>query len=104
MLVGVTARGLGDRVATPLDADAPGVEVHANVIDNLAAGDFIYRSAQRVAFAGRGLHFGRDGLPGFAFLNERASASPGFLSRRLSVLAHLTWAYEWNGLEWSFLC
>jgi adenylate cyclase len=44
VLVGVTGTGLGDRVATPFDDFYPGVEVHANAIDNILAGDFIHRS------------------------------------------------------------
>ncbi|MFZ0887395.1 MAG: adenylate/guanylate cyclase domain-containing protein [Candidatus Binataceae bacterium] len=44
VLVGVTASALGDRKVTPVDGDLPGVEVHANAIDNVLRGDFIYRS------------------------------------------------------------
>lgn len=38
VLVGSTALGLGDRVATPLDAIAPGLEVHAQVLSALLDG------------------------------------------------------------------
>ena len=44
VLVGATALGLGDRWSTPMGADFPGVEIHANAIDNILAGDFIQRS------------------------------------------------------------
>ncbi|SRR5579875_172886 len=44
VLVGATAFGLGDKLSTPMGADFPGVEVHANAIDNILAGDFIQRS------------------------------------------------------------
>jgi adenylate cyclase len=45
VLVGATARGLGDRFNTPEAADFPGVEIHANAIDNIIQGDVIVRSA-----------------------------------------------------------
>jgi adenylate cyclase len=40
VLIGVTASGLGDVVVTPFGA-LPGVELHATVLDNIVAGDFI---------------------------------------------------------------
>jgi len=75
VLIGVTGHGLGDRVSTPLDASFPGVEVQANVIDNLIAGDFIHRSivSEAVAkilacFLGLAVTFA------VAFLSEQRSA------------------------------
>ncbi len=44
VLVGVTGKGLGDRVVTPVEGNFPGVEVHANAIDNVLRGDFVRRS------------------------------------------------------------
>ena len=44
VLIGVSAQGLFDLRATPFDEASPGVEVHANVIDNLLQGDFISRA------------------------------------------------------------
>ena len=44
VLVGVSARGLGDRTVTPLGGDIPGVEVQANVVENVLSGTFIRRS------------------------------------------------------------
>ena len=44
VLVGVSALGLFDMRATPFDDASPGVEVHANAIDNLLRGDWIYRA------------------------------------------------------------
>ena len=41
VLVGTSAIGLSDLRATPFDILMPGVEVHANVIDNLLKKDFI---------------------------------------------------------------
>lgn len=42
-LVGTSAAGLLDLRATPFESVYPGVEVHANVIDNALQGDFIYK-------------------------------------------------------------
>jgi adenylate cyclase len=41
VLIGPTATGIGDTRPTPFDNVFPGVEVHANFIDNLLAGSFI---------------------------------------------------------------
>ncbi len=41
VLVGTSAVGLSDLRATPYDTAMPGVEVHANIIDNLLVQDFI---------------------------------------------------------------
>jgi adenylate cyclase len=43
VLVGATATGIYDLRVTPYSAVFPGVEVHANIIDNLLHGDFIRR-------------------------------------------------------------
>jgi adenylate cyclase len=44
VLVGLTAHALGDRKITPTGGDFPGVEIHANAIDNVLRGDFVRRS------------------------------------------------------------
>ncbi len=44
VLVGVTGHGLGDRVVTPVGADYPAVEIHANAIDNVLQETFVRRS------------------------------------------------------------
>jgi adenylate cyclase len=44
VLVGLTAHALGDRKVTPSAGDFPGVEIHANAIDNVLRGDFVRRS------------------------------------------------------------
>ena len=44
-LVGTSAAGLLDLRATPFESVYPGVEVHANVIDNILVGDFIYKAS-----------------------------------------------------------
>ena len=43
MLVGTPVVGLGDVRATPLDAAVPGVEIHAQVIEQLLSGALLYR-------------------------------------------------------------
>jgi adenylate cyclase len=46
VLVGLTAHALGDREVTPAGADFPGVEIHANAIDNVLRGDFLMRDRE----------------------------------------------------------
>ncbi|MEO8602932.1 MAG: adenylate/guanylate cyclase domain-containing protein [bacterium] len=41
VVVGVSARGVGDIRAAPFDAEYPGVEIHATVLDNILRRDFI---------------------------------------------------------------
>lgn len=45
VLVGTSAAGIFDLRATPFESVFPGVEVHANVIDNILEGDFLSRPA-----------------------------------------------------------
>jgi adenylate cyclase len=42
-LVGPTAVGLGDVVATPVDNDLPGIEIHAAAVEGLLSGRFLRR-------------------------------------------------------------
>ena len=44
-LIGTTAAGLNDIRAIPFEPVYPGVEVHANIIDNIIARDFLYLPA-----------------------------------------------------------
>jgi adenylate cyclase len=44
VLVGASALGVGDRWSTPMGANFPGVEIHANAIDDILTGDFIQRT------------------------------------------------------------
>jgi len=46
IVIGVTAPGVGDRFATPVGDDFPGVEVLASAVDNALAGDFFVRSSR----------------------------------------------------------
>ncbi|MBE9531711.1 MAG: CHASE2 domain-containing protein, partial [Proteobacteria bacterium] len=43
VLVGATATGIYDLRVTPVDITFPGVEIHATIIDNIMANDFIQR-------------------------------------------------------------
>jgi adenylate cyclase len=43
VFVGVSAAGLGDVHASPLDTVLPGVEVHATIVDNILRKDFLAR-------------------------------------------------------------
>ena len=43
ILIGTSASGLFDLRVTPFNTVFPGVEVHANLIDNLLKGDFLYK-------------------------------------------------------------
>ncbi|MGA1931193.1 CHASE2 domain-containing protein [Arcobacter sp. YIC-464] len=45
VLIGTSAAGLLDLRATPFESVFPGVEVHANVIDNIIQGDFLYKAS-----------------------------------------------------------
>jgi adenylate cyclase len=45
VFVGTSAAGLHDIRATPLDAAIPGVEIHAQAIEQILAGDFLKRPA-----------------------------------------------------------
>ena len=47
VLLGVTAVAVGDVRAVPLDPTFPGVEIHANVLDNVLRADFISQAARR---------------------------------------------------------
>ena len=58
VLVGMTARGGGDRFVTPVSGDFPGVEIHANAIDNILANDVIVRSANNYVESVFGLILG----------------------------------------------
>lgn len=42
VFVGTSAAGLKDLRVSPLDSVFPGVEVHANVVDNMLSGDFLH--------------------------------------------------------------
>ncbi len=95
VLVGVTARGLGDRVSTPFDEDSAGVEVHANVIDNLIAGDFLHRPHLKELFSRiSACALGLAVSLAVAFLTERQSAAAaGLLAVGYLAFVQLALAY-----------
>ena len=43
IFIGLTAAGLGDQHATPVDAAAPGVEIHAQAVENILGGTELLR-------------------------------------------------------------
>ena len=98
VLIGVTGHGLGDRVSTPLDGNFPGVEVQANVIDNLIAGDFIRRSIlSATAAAIVACLLGLAVTFSVAFMTERHSAiAAAVLALGYLAIVHVTFVY--NGL------
>lgn len=49
VLIGTSATGLLDLKNTPFDSKFPGVEVHANIIDNIIEGDFLNIPAEAPA-------------------------------------------------------
>ncbi len=50
VLIGTSAAGLLDLRATPFESIYPGVEVHANVIDNIISGDFISKDSNSESY------------------------------------------------------
>ncbi|CAN7184115.1 adenylate/guanylate cyclase domain-containing protein [Pseudoduganella sp. LjRoot289] len=52
VLVGTTAPGLNDLRATPVNAEYPGVEIHANMISSILDGNFKYRPDYAMAIEG----------------------------------------------------
>jgi len=56
VLVGASATGIGDIRTTPFgDLDTPGVEIHANVIDNMFHQDFLRRGPQQIIWDRRSI-------------------------------------------------
>ena len=45
VLIGTSAAALMDLRATPFESVFPGVEIHANAIDNIIAQDFLYKAS-----------------------------------------------------------
>jgi adenylate cyclase len=58
VLIGETARGGGDRFNTPEGGDFPGVEIHANAIDDILQNDVIVRSSNNAVETMSGLVLG----------------------------------------------
>jgi adenylate cyclase len=77
VLVGTSALGVGDRLSTPMGADFPGVEIHANAIDNILTGDFIQRSDVTAGMA----------VVAAAVMGLLVSAAVAYLSASSSLIA-----------------
>jgi adenylate cyclase len=50
VLIGTSAVGLSDLRSIPFDSTIPGVEVHANTLDNVLKGDFLYEPSNVVIY------------------------------------------------------
>jgi adenylate cyclase len=50
VLIGATALGIYDLRVTPFSPNMAGIEKHANVVDNILRGDFIYRTEVSIVF------------------------------------------------------
>ncbi len=50
VLVGTSAVGLFDLRSIPFDSAIPGVEVHANAIDNILTGDYLHQPADMILY------------------------------------------------------
>jgi adenylate cyclase len=50
VLIGTSTTTLADLRATPYDLSMPGVEIHANIIDNILKGDFLYKPSYVMLF------------------------------------------------------
>lgn len=80
---GLTAPGLHDLRATPLDGVAPGVEIHATMLDNLLTGDFLREAPPAWNFA---LTLAWAGLAAAVILSCRQAWQSG-----LALAALLPW-------------
>ncbi|MGA2419064.1 MAG: adenylate/guanylate cyclase domain-containing protein [Candidatus Acidiferrum sp.] len=87
VLIGATATGIGDVKSTPYsDTSYPGIEIHANVIDNLLHGNFLKRGAKQQLLDA--IIILCLGLPLGIFM---ALAPPRFMWLGLGVLGPLLW-------------
>src|SRR5262249_30752421 len=93
VLVGATARGLGDRFDTPMGSDFPGVEIHANAIDNIVNNDVIVRSSDSNIEGFIGLLLGLLMVVAASFLPANFTAMGGVVAAGAYVLIarHLLW-------------
>jgi len=90
VLVGATAIGIGDIRTTPFGPLFPGPEIHASVVDNILAGDFIEKPRWSTVFdlsaiVGLGLILG--------LILPRASALAGLLFSGVLFAAYVLAAY-----------
>ncbi len=91
VLVGASATGIGDLRSTPFGSlDFPGVEIHANVVDNLLHNSFLRRGAEQV-LADLGMIF-LFGVPLGIWL---ALARPRWLALALLLLVPFALVLQW---------
>jgi adenylate cyclase len=97
MLVGTSAVGLRDIVATPVDPAMPGVKVHAEIIDQIASGVFLQRpdwiiGAERAAAV----------IVGLILLTVLATAAPAVSVVTGLLLAGLVASGSWFAFSRAF--
>jgi adenylate cyclase len=97
VLIGTNAHALGDRFSTPVGGDFPGVEIQANAVDNVLAGDFIFRS-KRTVFEEKwfGWILGAAISVAAAFMTGLYSAFV-LVALGAAYLAYSTWRLTYNG-------
>ena len=106
LLVGMTARGEGDRFNTPMGGDFPGVEIHANAIDDILANDVILRSADNNVEGFLGLLLGLMMMVAASFLPANFTAMGGVVIGGAYVLIarHILWDdHELIGITYPLL-
>ncbi len=93
VLVGATARGAGDRFNTPEGGDFPGVEIHANAIDDILQNDVIVHSADDKVERVCGLVLGLLLVVAASFLSANLTAMVAvILGGSYALIArHLLW-------------
>lgn len=101
VLVGTSAAGLKDLRATPLHSGTSGVEIHANVLDNLIQGDYIAKPAYAP-----GLTLALVLITGLAstLLLTRLRALGGLLTSAggtALVVGASAWSLKYQGIYWS---
>lgn len=78
VLIGISALGVFDMRAFPFDSNVPGVEGHANILDNLLSGDMIAHGSSSGARIFLFLLMTL-GAVGFAFAAQKLEAVPGLI-------------------------
>jgi adenylate cyclase len=90
LLIGTSAVGLRDLVATPVDPAMPGVKVHAEIIDQIASGVFLQRPDWIIG-AERGLAV----VTGLLLLVVLALGSPAIAVLTAVLLSALIGSISW---------
>ncbi|MFH1036032.1 MAG: CHASE2 domain-containing protein [Pseudomonadota bacterium] len=101
VLLGVSAAGLKDFLATPINTGTTGVEIQATLLDNLIQGDYLSSPAYTP-----GLELGLIGLCGlistWLFARMGATANLGLAGGGSLLLVGLSaWSLKQHGLYWS---